>query len=131
MTEKPQSSIAEMIDSITSEFSALVRGHIDLAKAEITESVRNGLKSSALFLIAFTFGFFAIIMLLISAGYGLVAAGLPAWLAFLMLALAIVLLAALSLATAIARMKKVRGPVKTFASLTETSKSIRIHLDDK
>ena len=126
MEEKPTSNISSMIESILNDVNALIRGHIELAKAEIQESVKNALQSSALFIIAILFGHFALVMLLISAGFGLVSAGLSAWAAFLILACAILILGGLALWLAIRRLKKVRGPVKTLNSISETTQSFRL-----
>ena len=126
MEEKTTSNISSMIESILNDVNALIRGHIELAKAEIQESLKNALQSSALFIIAILFGHFALVMLLISAGFGLVSAGLSAWAAFFILACAILILGGLALWLAVRRLKKVRGPVKTLNSLSETTQSFRL-----
>jgi uncharacterized membrane protein YqjE len=45
-------NLVELINSITENVTTLVRGHIELAKAEAIEALKNLLKSSVLFLIA-------------------------------------------------------------------------------
>ena len=129
MDNKSSQNLSSMIESILNDVNALIRGHIELAKAEIQDSVKNALQSSALFIIAIGFGHFACIMLLISAGYGLVAAGLSPWAAFLILALVILVLGGLAMGVAIRRMKKVRGPVKTLDSITETAQTLKNSVD--
>lgn len=130
MSENEKTSLAGIIESIVNEFTTLVRGHIELAKSELTESFRNGLQSSAFFLITFGLANFAVTLLLVAAGFGLVAAGLSPWLAFLILGLVISLLALASLWFAVRRFKQVRGPVKTIASLSATTETIRNRFDD-
>lgn len=125
MDQKPEQNLGSMIESILNDVNSLIRGHIELAKAEIQASVKNAMQSSALFIIAVGFGHFALIMLLISAGYGLVALGLSPWLAFLILAITILLLGGLAMWLAIKRIKKVRGPVKTFDSISATAQTLR------
>lgn len=130
MSENEKTSLVGIIESIVNEFTTLVRGHIELAKSELTESFRNGLQSSAFFLITFGLANFAVTLLLVAAGFGLVAAGLSPWLAFLILGLVISLLALASLWFAVRRFKQVRGPVKTIASLSATTETIRNRFDD-
>lgn len=130
MSENEKTSLAGIIESIVNEFTTLVRGHIELAKSELTESFRNGLQSSAFFLITFGLANFAVTLLLVAAGFGLVAAGLSPWLAFLILGLVISVLALASLWFAVRRFKQVRGPVKTIASLSATTETIRNRFDD-
>ncbi|NBY14900.1 MAG: phage holin family protein [Actinobacteria bacterium] len=130
MSDNNKASLGEMIESIVSDFTTLIRGHIELAKSEVLESFRNGLQSSAFFLITFGLANFAVTLLLVAAGFGLVAAGLPAWAAFLILGLVILLLAVASLWFAIRRFKQIRGPVKTIASLNATTETIRSQFED-
>jgi Flp pilus assembly protein TadB len=130
MSEQEKFSLGEMIESITSDFTALIRGHIDLAKAELLESFRSALQSSALFLITFGLANFAVTLLLVSAGFGLVAVGLAAWAAFLILGFAVLLIAVLCLWLAGRRFKKIRGPVKTIASINATTETIKARIDE-
>lgn len=130
MSEQEKSSLGEMIESITSNFTSLIRGHIDLAKAELLESFRSALQSSALFLVTFGLANFAVTLLLVSAGFGLVAAGLPAWAAFLILGLIVFIGAALCLWLAGRRFKQIRGPVKTIASINATTETIKARKDE-
>jgi len=130
MSEQEKSSLGEMIESITSNFTSLIRGHIDLAKAELLESFRSALQSSALFLVTFGLANFAVTLLLVSAGFGLVAAGLPAWAAFLILGLIVFIGAAFCLWLAGRRFKQIRGPVKTIASINATTETIKARIDE-
>lgn len=130
MSEQEKTSLSEMIESITSDFTSLIRGHIDLAKAELLESFRSALQSSALFLVTFGLANFAATLLLVSAGFGLVAAGLPAWAAFLILGLVVLIAAGYCLWLAGRRFKSIRGPVKTMAALNATTESIKARIED-
>ncbi|MEI7442653.1 MAG: phage holin family protein [Actinomycetes bacterium] len=131
MSEQEKSSLSGMFESITSDFTSLIRGHIDLAKAELLESFRSALQSSALFLITFGLANFAVTLLLVSAGFGLVAAGLPAWAAFLIMGLVVLIGAVLCLWLAVSRFKKIRGPVKTIASINATTETIKARIDEQ
>ena len=131
MGEQEKSSLSGMFESITSDFTSLIRGHIDLAKAELFESFRNALQSSALFLVTFGLANFAVTLLLVSAGFGLVAVGLPAWAAFLILGLIVLVGAGFCLWLAVRRFKKIRGPVKTIASINATGETLKARIDEE
>ena len=55
-----------------------------------------GVTGAAMFVVAGVFAFLALILLLIAAAYGLVAAGLSPWLAFLIVAVVLLLVGACS-----------------------------------
>ncbi|MCX6404116.1 MAG: phage holin family protein, partial [Actinobacteria bacterium] len=95
------------------------------------ESFRSALQSSALFLITFGLANFAVTLLLVSAGFGLVAAGLPAWAAFLILGFVVLIGAGFCLWLAVRRFKKIRGPVKTIASINATTETIKARIDEQ
>lgn len=87
----PDRSIGELIADATEDLSTLVRGEIELAKLELKQTAVNAAAGSVMFLVAGTFAFLALIMLLISLAYGLVALGVWPWLAFLIVALLLVI----------------------------------------
>lgn len=126
MESESSSTLGSMIESIISDLSKLIRGHIALAKAELQVSAVNALRSVALFIIAIIFGHFALVLLLISAGYGLVAAGLAPWLAFLVISLVVILLGSIAMIIAIRFFKKVRPPVRTMNALSETAETLQL-----
>ena len=63
-----------------------MRSEIALAKAEIGADVKKAGVGGAMLAVAGFFAFLALILLLIAAAYGLVAAGLAPWLSFLIVA---------------------------------------------
>ena len=88
-------SVGQLIADATTDLSTLVRGEIELAKLELKEQVSRAAAGSVMFVVAGVFAFLALIMLLISAAYGLVALGVPTSLAFLIVAVVLVLLGVL------------------------------------
>jgi hypothetical protein len=92
--ERPaERTVGQLVAQASQEVSELVRAEIALAKAELADSAKNGAVAGGLFGAAGYFGFLASILLTIAAAYGLVAAGLPAWLAFLVVAVFFLVLA--------------------------------------
>ena len=125
MSDKSGPTIATMINSIVEDAQALVRGHLELAKAEFKEAVSNFAKSSALLLVAVSIAHLALIFLLVAAGYGLVAAGLDPWLAFLIVSAILMLLTAYFVWAGIRRFKQLANSRRTFDAFSQTAESIK------
>ena len=86
-------SLGTLFADASRDLSELVRSEIELAKVEIKLNVRNGVAGGAMFGAAAVLGALALILLLISAAYGLVAAGLDPSIAFLVVAAALLAVA--------------------------------------
>jgi uncharacterized membrane protein YqjE len=83
-------SIGNLIADATEDLSTLVRGEIELAKIELKQTAVTAAAGSVMFVIAGTFAFLALIMLLIALAYGLIAAGLWPWVAFIVVGLLLI-----------------------------------------
>lgn len=92
---RDERSLGQLVADATHDLSTLVRGEIELAKLEVKEQVSRAIAGSVMFIVAGVFAFLALIMLLISFAYGLVALGVPRSLAFLIVAVVLVALGAL------------------------------------
>jgi uncharacterized membrane protein YqjE len=105
-------SIGELVAGIQQDLTELVRGQIELAKAELRESAaRAGLGAGMIALAAFLV-LLAIVMISIALGYGLVALGLhPGW-AFLIVAVFYLLLAVVLGLLARSRLAQIKPPVR-------------------
>jgi hypothetical protein len=88
-------SVGQLVADATEDLSTLVRGEIELAKLELKQTAVTAAAGSAMFIIAATFAFLALIMLLFALAYGLVAAGVWTWLAFTIVAVLLVAVGAL------------------------------------
>ncbi len=71
-------TLGQLVADASKDLSTIVRSEIALAKAELQRDVVAGALGAAMFLVAAVFAFLALILLLIAAAYGLVAAGLVA-----------------------------------------------------
>src|ERR1035437_3527096 len=76
-------TLGQLVADATHYISSIVRGEVALAKAEIRADATKAGLGAGMFFAAGTLAFLALILLLIAAAYGLVAAGLAPWLAFL------------------------------------------------
>lgn len=115
-------SIGQLVSSITEDFSALIRGEIELAKAEMRESAQKAGAGAGLFAAAGLLAFFAFIFLLVAAAYGLVAAGLPVWAGFLIVALVLLIIAGILGFLGKRFFDRVKGPERAKAQQEATKR---------
>lgn len=102
-------SAGQLMKEITEDLSTLVRKEIELAKQELGESIATKVKGAALMGAAATFGFFALIFVLLAMRDGF-DTFLRAWAADL--ATAVILIAVGAAAVLWAR-KKLTAPIST------------------
>jgi len=79
-------TLGQLVADATHDISSIMRSELALAKAEIRADAKKAGLGAGMFAAAGTLVFLALILLLISAAYGLVAAGLAPWAAFLIVA---------------------------------------------
>ncbi|TXL60639.1 phage holin family protein [Aeromicrobium terrae] len=112
--QKPdEPTIGRLVAEASRDISSLVQAEIQLAKSELKVSVRAGGIGAAMLAVAGFLGLLITVLVSISIAYFLVMAGLdPAW-AFLIVAGAYLLLAALLIGLGIVMLKRIRAPKKT------------------
>lgn len=118
-------TLGQLVADATNEMSGIVRAEIALAKAELRADVKNGAVGGALFGVAGYLAFLASILVVIAAGFGLVRAGLDAWLAFLIVAAVLLLLAGALALMGRSRVSRVGPPERTIRSTKETLAAIK------
>jgi hypothetical protein len=118
-------TLGQLVAEATQDVTEIMRGEIALAKAEIAVDIKNGALGGGLFGAAGYLGFLASILLTIAAAYGLVAAGLAPWLAFLVLAVALLLLAAVLALIGRSRFAKLGPPERAIRSTKETIAAVK------
>ena len=93
--EEKDRSFGDLVSEAIQDLTQLVKYETDLAKAELRADLqRLGLSGALLAVAAFTC-FLVLVMLCFAMAAGLIAAGVPAWAAFLIVAGTLVLLAAI------------------------------------
>jgi hypothetical protein len=118
-------SLGTLLAGITAELSALVRGEIELAKAEMRASAKNGAAGAVLFIVAG--GLLAMVWLLLTWAvvYVLVeVADLPTWASFLIVAGFYLLVAIIVGLVGYFRLKKARGPQMAKAEMERTKQIV-------
>ena len=119
-------TFGQLVADATTEVSAIMRQEIELAKAELAASAQNAAVGAGLFGAAGYFVFLSTIIFVISAAYGLVAAGLAPWLAFLIVGVVLILIAGILVLIG-RRIKKVGPPERAIASTQATIEAIKHH----
>jgi Putative Actinobacterial Holin-X, holin superfamily III len=89
-----QPTLGELIASLSLQLTTLVKGEVELAKAQVAEKGKSMGLGIGLFVGAGLFGFFAFAVLVATAILG-IATALPAWLSALIVGVALLLFAGL------------------------------------
>jgi hypothetical protein len=113
-------SIGELVAEASASFSTLIRGEIDLAKLEVTSSVKKGVAGVGCFIAAGVLLVFSLTFGLLALAEGIVAMGVWRWAAYLIVfGLLLVVIGLLAL-IGIKQVKKVRAPKQTIATTKDT-----------
>jgi hypothetical protein len=113
-------TLGQLVAEASRDLSTILRAEVALAKAELRSDVKAGATGVALFVVAGVLAFLALILLLIAAAFGLVAAGLDAWLAFLIVAGVLLLVTLVLALVGKARLSRVKPPERTTRTSKET-----------
>jgi hypothetical protein len=118
-------AVGDIIKNITDEVKILVRDEMELAKSELMPAARNAGIGGGLFGAAGYFAICALSVLYFAAAFGLVAAGLPAWLAFLIVGVALFVIAGICGLVGFAVVKRVKSPDRTIAQANKTIDEVK------
>ena len=117
-------SMGTLVKQATEHMSTLVRSEIELAKMEVTASVKNGVRGGIFFGLAAAIGFFSLFFFFFMIGE-ILDIWLPRSLAFAIV-FVIMLLAAGALAfLGLRKVKQIKKPEQTIASLNETAATLK------
>jgi hypothetical protein len=118
-------TLGQLVAEASRDLTTIVRSEVALAKAELRSDVAAGVAGAARVVAAGVLAFLALILLLIAAAFGLVAAGLDAWLAFLIVAAVLLLLTAVLALVGKSRLSRVGPPERTARTAKETVASLK------
>jgi Flp pilus assembly protein TadB len=122
----PERTLGQLVADATQDVSTIVRSEIDLAKAEITADAKQAGKGAGMFAGAGVMGFLGVVLILFAVVYGLVAAGLPVWLSFLIVAVLLFVVAGVLGLVGKKAVSKVKGkPERTIVTTQETIAAIK------
>ncbi|HEU0190226.1 MAG TPA: phage holin family protein [Mycobacterium sp.] len=117
-------SLGELVRDATTQMSALVRAEVELARAEITRDVKKGLTGSVFFVAALvvlfysTFFFFVFLAELLDVW-------LWRWVAFAIVFASMGLVALVLALFGFLKVRRIRGPRQTIATVKETRSVLR------
>jgi uncharacterized membrane protein YqjE len=120
-----EQSLGDLVALAAKDVSQLIRYEIDLAKTELKGDVQRiglaaGLGSMAAFVACLV-----LVLLSIALAFGLVALGIWAWAAFLIVSGVYILLAVVALGIAYLRIRRLSGLSKTRKTVTEGLELLR------
>lgn len=124
-----EQSIGTLARDVATHLSALVRGELELAKAEVVGEVRKALKGSVFFILALTVLAFSSFFLFFTLAEGLAAVGLWRWAAFGIVFLLMLVVAIVLALLGYLRVRKVRAPQRTIDTLKDTAQLRHRHSD--
>jgi uncharacterized membrane protein YqjE len=116
-------SIGTLVKDASTQMSTLVRAEIELAKTEITQSVKQGAIGGVFFVAAGAIGLFSLFFFWLMVGE-ILDIWLPRWLAFVIVFVVMLLMAGACVFLGIKKVKKVKKPERTIASLDQTKQSL-------
>ena len=112
-------SLGDLVALAAKDVSQLIRYEVDLAKTELqADAKRVGLAAGLVGVAAFV-GCVVLILLCFAYAYGLVALGIEAWAAFLIVAGTCVLLAVVAVGIALLKVRALSGLRKTRKTVSE------------
>jgi uncharacterized membrane protein YqjE len=118
-------SLGDLVALAAKDVSQLVRYEIDLAKTELRADLQRVGVAGALGGFSFYFACLVLLLLCFAYAYGLIAAGIWAWAAFLIVAGTVLLLAALAVGIAYLKVRKLSGLRLTKKTITEDLDMLR------
>jgi uncharacterized membrane protein YqjE len=117
-------SMGALVKDVTTHMSTLVRSEIELAKLEITETVKTGATGGAFFAVAGLIGAFSMFFFWFMVGW-ILDIWLPTWAAFTIVFFLMLIFAGLFAFLGLRKVKKIKKPEKTIASLEKTAAALK------
>ena len=120
----PIRELIATLKSIYDDAAELIRGTVELAKAELRQAAKAGIFAIVGLTIALAMVNLAVIMLFIAAVFGIATSGMPLWASFLVVAGGLFFLALFVVWRSLARIRKALHPTLTAKSLNDTRDSL-------
>jgi hypothetical protein len=108
-----------MVSGVTEDISTLMRGEIELAKAELRETVQVASRGGGLLAGAGVLAFLGFVFLLVTIAY-VISLWLPVWAGFGIVTLVLIIVAAILGVIGKKRLDEMKGPEITQQSLQKT-----------
>ena len=118
-TAADEHSVGTLVQTAMADVSTLVRGEIELAKAEIGRSAKKAGVSVALFGAAGVLAAFAGMYLFVTIAEALTALGLPRWISYGIVTVFLLLLAGIAALIGRRMLRKIEKPERTLETLSD------------
>jgi len=119
-SDDAQPSIGELVQEASTQFSAVLRGEIELAKLELRSTAKNAGAGVGFFVGALVLFVFSLTFGLVALAEGIVATGVWRWAAYLIVFGFLLLLIGLLVFLGVRKVKRVKAPERTIATGKET-----------
>lgn len=120
----PNGSVGALVKDAATHVSTLVRAEIELAKLELTGTVKQALRGSVFFAAAAAIGLFSLWFFWLMVGEVL-DIWLPRWAAFVIVFAAMLLIAGALVFLGIRRLKKIKKPEMTISEAKSTADALK------
>lgn len=114
-------SIGNLVKDASAHLSTIMRGEIELAKAEIAQSAKRAGIGAAAFAAAGTLAMIALLFGIVAFAEGITALGMPRWLSYLIMFGGLLIIAGIAAAVGAVAIKKVSKPERSMGSMKETA----------
>lgn len=116
----PEPTLGALFADASRDLTGLVHDELQLAKTELREEVKTGVKGGAMFGGAAVAGLFAFVMLLHAAAWG-IAEFLPAWAGYLIVAVVLLAVAGVLALVGKKAVSKISAPERTLRTSKDTA----------
>lgn len=120
-SEAPQPSVGELVSKASEHFSTLIRAEVELAKSEVSGSVKRAGIGGGLIAAAGAVLLFSVPFLFVVIAEVLVAVGLWRWLSYLIVWVLFLLIAGVLGLIGYRSLKKVKKPERTLETVKDTA----------
>ena len=117
----PEPSVGELVRRASENVSTLVRAEIELAKAELSTTVKRAGIGGGMIAAAGAILLFSVPFLFVVIAEGLVALGLPRWLSYLIVWVLFLLVAAVLAVIGRSQLRKIQPPERTIRTAKDTA----------
>jgi Putative Actinobacterial Holin-X, holin superfamily III len=118
-------TVGQLVANASKDLSSLVRSELELAKTELKKTAVAAGTGAGMFAAAAFLAVLVIILLSIAAAYGLTAAGLHPAIAFLIVAGAYLLIAAVLVFLGIRALRSAKGPQRAIETSKESVEALK------
>ncbi|MEV6287203.1 phage holin family protein [Kribbella sp. NPDC051770] len=125
MGQEDEPTVGQLVANASRDLSSLVRSEIELGKAELKKTAVKAGTGAGLFGGAAFLGLLAIILLSVAAAYGVSALGLHPALAFLIVAVVYLLIAAVLVLIGKKQLGQAKGPQRAIETSKESVEALK------